>query len=666
MNRLAQTSSPYLLQHKDNPVAWQPWDAQALEQARRENKPIFLSIGYSTCHWCHVMAHESFENEEVAQIVNSQFVCIKVDREERPDLDDLYMTAVQQMTGHGGWPMSVWLTPELKPFFGGTYFSKNHFIALSKKIHEIWTRERDKLEADGERMLEVIRTASQIPAVEKDRELTATILDRFAQDCKKSFEPEFGGFGRAPKFPAALTLMTLMRLESTEAMVRKTLDGMCRGGMYDHLAGGFHRYSTDAQWLVPHFEKMLYDNALLATCYLEAFQRFKDPEYARVARETLDYLLREMQDPNGGFYSAQDADSLNPQTGHSEEGYFATFTFAQLRAVLSDSELSQLQRIYGVSEAGQFEGRNILHLQSGASRRDLDHPDAQSALKKLQQLRSAKPRPHLDDKIVAEWNGYAIMAFAKAWQVFAEPLYLAAAQKAAQFILQQMHGAAGWVRTFRKGQLGPQAFAEDFAALISGLLNLYESDFDFRWYQVAIDLQKELDQRFWDSDGGYFRTSHLQDDLLVRIKDDYDGVTPTASSLSAVNLLRLYAFSMELRYQARAQKIFSGFHLLLQQAPQAISTMVSAIHFYLHPAREIAIIYPQNHDQAQSLIQYVRSIWAPWQVIACGVSGQNSVPLLRGRTPVDAQPTVYVCQHHNCLRPVTTLSELKEILESRT
>jgi uncharacterized protein YyaL (SSP411 family) len=656
-NQLASEKSPYLLQHKDNPIAWFAWGKSAFEKAAQENKPIFLSVGYSTCHWCHVMAHESFEDQEVAEVLNRNFVSIKVDREERPDVDDVYMKALQSLTGGGGWPMSVWLTPDGEPFFAGTYFPKYRFLQLLRRIDQLWTSERDSLLRDGDRLTETVRElkskSEQEEGAEVDWEET---LKPFTTNFQHHYDEANGGFGQAPKFPQSMNLMLMMRqdyankLNQAEAMVTGTLRAMLHGGIYDHLRGGFHRYSVDEKWLVPHFEKMLYDQALITISLLEAGALYQDDELIRGARETLDYVLREMTDPQGGFYSAQDADSLDPEKNHNEEGYFATYSFEELQKTLTEEELSVLSRVFGVTAQGNFEGRSILHLQDGFDAKVKEEPLVSSALQKLEQLRSKRPAPHLDDKVIAAWNGWMIWAFAKAAAVTSEPKYLEAAQKALGFIRNHMWKDQKLSRFWRQGEAKASAAAEDYASLIHACLELHQVDLNPEWSKFALELQNTLDREFWDGEeGGYF-TSDGKDPLLpLRTKDDYDGVTPCANSMAAWNLVRLYLLTSEGRFKLKSEQLFEIFFTKFKRYPSGLPFMAMAMDYQLNEAR-VAVM--NGRDWVAEL--YHQQI-AKFHSYTYWTNTKGGWPLAEGKE--GGEPSLFVCLEGRCLKPAFNQNE---------
>ncbi|MGE0525977.1 MAG: thioredoxin domain-containing protein [Bdellovibrionales bacterium] len=657
-NPLKNEKSPYLLQHRNNPVKWYPWGEEAFRLARTANKPIFLSIGYSTCHWCHVMAHECFEDQEVADALNTCFVSIKVDREERPDVDDIYMRALQALTGGGGWPMSVWLTPEGKPFFAGTYFPKYRFLQIVRRIHELWSSDSSQLRADSERLLAAVLSAHEPAAPEEDADADMEeFLKTYTNHFQYHFDERYGGFGGAPKFPQTMNLMLMMRqdfklgLNAAEEIVTSTLRHMLRGGIYDHLQGGFHRYSVDERWLVPHFEKMLYDQALITVTLLDAATLYGQPEFARGARETLDYVLREMTYPGGGFYSAQDADSLNPHTGRNEEGYFATYTFEEIQSQVSATELEALNRVFGVRPDGQFEGRNILHLQGDYDGRAKDEPELQSAFEKLRRWRAARPAPHLDDKIIASWNGWMIWALARGARVLGEPRYLASAQAALRFVRENLGTATGLARFWRDGEAKAPGTSEDYNSVIHACLEVYQADFDPAWGEWAIELQSVLDRDFWDVENGGYFTNNGRDPLLpARVRDEYDGVSPCANSMGALNLNRLYLLTGEPQYLHRSRRIFSLLFPKLKESPSGLPFLAQAMDWSLSDPKVVVCSGEEGwvrefyRDHAARFHPYV--FWA---------GAGTGWPVTRDKST--ATPSIYICEEGQCLRPANTRSE---------
>lgn len=662
-NQLASEKSPYLLQHKDNPIAWFAWGKAAFEKAAKENKPVFLSVGYSTCHWCHVMAHESFEDQEVADVLNGKFISIKVDREERPDVDDVYMKALQSLSGGGGWPMSVWLTPDGKPFFAGTYFPKYRFLQLLRRIDQLWSTERDSLLRDGDRLTETVRdlkSSSEDEGSEVDWEET---INGFTSSFQHHYDEAHGGFGQAPKFPQSMNLMLMMRQDAAsgmnhaEVMVTGTLRAMLHGGIYDQLRGGFHRYSVDEKWLVPHFEKMLYDNALITLSLLEAGTLYSEPEFIRGARETLDYVLREMTDKAGGFYSAQDADSLDPEKNHNEEGYFATYSWDELKSALTEEELSVVARVYGATAQGNFEGRNILHLQDTFDGKVKEEPLVKSALQKLEKIRAQKPAPHLDDKIIGAWNGWMIWAMARASAVTGEAEYLTAAQKAMTFIRENMWKQGKLARFYRDGEAKASATSEDYSSLIHACLELHQVDLDKSWVQFALQLQEALDKSFWDQDeGGYFTSDGLDPLLPLRTKDDYDGVTPCANSMAAWNLVRLFLLTGESKYKLKSERLFEVFYPKFRRYPSGLPFMAMAMDYHLNEAK-VAVMNGEGwvaeffNEQKRKFNPYV--YWT---------TSESGWPVAEGKA--DSSPKIYVCTEGRCLNPSTNSKETLAQLQS--
>ncbi|MEK9136554.1 MAG: thioredoxin domain-containing protein, partial [Bacteroidota bacterium] len=581
-NRLISEKSPYLLQHAFNPVDWYPWGDEAFAKARGEQMPIFLSVGYSTCHWCHVMERESFENDSIAQIMNKYFVCIKVDREERPDVDKVYMTALQGMGQNGGWPMSMFLTPDLKPFYGGTYFppqsmhGRMGFPDLLTRIHEVWETQREKILQSADGITEAMR---DIPtSLPGSGVLDSSLLDTCYNQFVHVYDHQFGGFGNGPKFPRPAVYNFLLRyyVRSGNAraleMVGQTLRKMSMGGVYDHIGGGFHRYSVDGEWRVPHFEKMLYDQAQIVSSYIDLFQITKDPLFASVAREVLEYVMRDMTHPQGGFYSAEDADSPKPEAPEEEgEGAFFLWTRKEVISVLGQEDAEVLCFYYGVEEAGnapsdpqhEFTRKNILYIARSLEQtaRSFNRPEKEIAevlsrsKQRLFAARSNRPRPHLDDKILTSWNGLMISAFSRAHQVLGDPNYLEAAERAAGFILANMHDGRNnqLIRRYRDGEARHEAHLDDYAFIVQGLLDLYEASFDVKWLTHALEITRTQIALFWDSQGGgFFDTAGKDPSVLVRMKEQYDGAEPTGNAIAVVNLVRLSQItnSHELREKA--------------------------------------------------------------------------------------------------------------------
>jgi uncharacterized protein len=726
-NRLAREKSPYLLQHAHNPVDWLPWGEEAFAKARRENKPIFLSIGYSTCHWCHVMAHESFESEDVAAIMNREFVNIKVDREERPDVDRVYMTFVQATTGGGGWPMSVWLTPELKPFVGGTYFppvdryGQPGFSKVLERIAAAWKQDHEKIAEQGTRIIAALAQA-EAGGGEAPAPLGAETLDAAYQQIARSYDAHEGGFGTAPKFPRPVTLNFLFRIfaRARESASGKhalemnlfTLRKMAAGGMHDHLGGGFHRYSVDGFWHVPHFEKMLYDQAQLTVAYLEAFQITREPLFEEVARDILDYVRRDMTAQEGGFFSAEDADSeipvavvydrrpsnpeagAEPSGGHrpplqkKAEGAFYVWSKRELDEALG-SAAGVFNYHYGVQPDGnvppvadphaEFTGKNILiELQTVAETAKhfkKEEAEVRELLTKsratLLALRAKRPRPHLDDKIITAWNGLIISAFARGAQVLDDPAYLEAATRAATFVRTQLYDESRkiLVRNFREGRSEVEGFADDYAFVIQGLLDLYAASFDVSWLQFALELQETQDRLFLDQErGGYFSGTGRDASILLRMKEDNDSAEPAASSVAALNLLRLAQFRDEKLWRERADKTINAFNSQISHFASAMPQMLVALDFSLGKPRQIVVAGQRDSKETAALLKEVRRHFLPNKVLllADGGNGQryleDKLEALRGMKPIDGKPTAYVCENFACQAPVTDPAALRELL----
>ena len=667
-NRLAEETSPYLLQHKDNPVDWRPWGPEALRAAKDEDKPIFLSIGYSACHWCHVMERESFEDPETAAMINERFIPIKVDREERPDVDDLYMEAVQGMTGQGGWPLSVFLDPEGVPFFGGTYFPPEprhglpSFRQALEATSEGFRQKRDELLQSSERIREGLAAAGRIE--QSDEELRPELLERAQQALLSRADRSHGGFGGAPKFPPASALEFLLARGASEH-VTKTLDGMMQGGIYDQLGGGFARYSVDAIWLVPHFEKMLYDNALLARTYLHGWQVSGEERYERICRETLDWALREMRGPEGGFYSALDADS------EGEEGRFYVWDEDEMREVLGEAgiagdEVERLLGYWGISPAGNFEGRNILHVPAGAAARQ--PPSIDDARRALLARREQRVRPGLDDKRLCSWNALMIAALADAGAALRREDYLDAAAGCARFILGDLRDSEGrLLRTWKDGEGRLNAYLEDHAFLLEALLRLYEATFEVRWFEAGREVADTMIERFADPDrGGFFTTSHDHEELIARRKDLGDHPIPSGNSSAALGLLRLAALTGDRTYEDHAVAVLRLLSRAAVQHPDAFGHFLCALDFHLSPVREVALIAPANGasggEALAELAAVARGAHRPHSVLAGGAEGSDQPELLRERPAVEGRPAAYVCENFACKAPVTGPEELGRLL----
>jgi uncharacterized protein len=746
-NRLAQEKSPYLLQHAHNPVDWYPWGEEAFAKARRENKPIFLSIGYSTCHWCHVMAHESFEDETIAAIMNREFVNIKVDREERPDVDRVYMTFVQATTGGGGWPMSVWLTPDLKPFVGGTYFPPEDrygqpaFKTVLERIATAWKENHDKIVEQGGQIVNALRDSQSGGKIEG--KIDASILDAAYRQIDRGYDPKEGGFGNAPKFPRPVTLNFLTRFYARDPrsesgkqaleMTLFTLRKMAAGGMHDHIGGGFHRYSVDRYWHVPHFEKMLYDQAQLAIGYLDAFQITRDRQYEAVARDILDYVARDMTSKEGGFFSAEDADSPVPvaatevrdrrdrtqncEVAASEagaervsisdrreesdagahraplqktaEGAFYVWTKKEIDAVLGDAaEIFDFH--YGVQPHGnapegsdpqdEFRGKNILiERHTVAETAKHFHKTEQETGKlmaecgaKLFSIRAKRPRPHLDDKIITAWNGLMISAYARSAQVLEDPRYLEIATRAAKFLKTNLYDEKSKLlyRNYRGGRSDIEGFADDYAFVIRGLLDLYEASFDVEWLKFAVELQGTQDRLFFDEkNGGYFSTSGKDESVFLRMKDDNDGAEPAASSVAALNLLRLAQFRDDKQMAERARKTVNAFATTLSHFPSAMPQMLVALDYSISKPRQIVIAGRKDAPETNVLLKEVNRHFLPKTVLFLADSAEAQKYLgekneaIRAMSAIEGKSAAYVCENFSCKAPVTDPKQLAELLK---
>jgi uncharacterized protein YyaL (SSP411 family) len=653
-NRLAQETSPYLLQHQDNPVDWYPWGEEALSRARADDRPILLSVGYSACHWCHVMAHESFEDPETAAYMNEHFVNVKVDREERPDVDALYMEAVQAISGQGGWPMTVFLDPEGVPFYGGTYFPPDEgrgmpsFRMVMEAIVDAFERKRDEIAQRAPEMRTRLGAVGRIePAGDS---LAATMLDEAIERLHTAADRARGGFGGAPKFPPASALELLLARGERE-IPELTLDAMLAGGIYDQLGGGFARYSVDAAWLVPHFEKMLYDNALLARAYLHGWQQLGNERYRRVCEETLDWALREMRGPEGGFYSALDADS------EGEEGRFYVWTPDQIRTVLGD-RAEPVLNYYGASESGNFEGRNILFLAGGAAAAEPD--GLAEARQALYDARAKRVWPGLDDKRLTAWNGLMIAALAEAGAVLERDDYLGAARACADFVWSELRdGDGNLLRTYKDGSARLNAYLEDHAFLLEALLTLYEASFETVWFERARELAGTLLARFADAErGGFFSTADNHESLIARRKEIGDHPIPSGNSAAAFGLLRLAALTGERSYEVAAEGVFRLFAGPAGQHPEAFGHLLRAIDFHLSPTKEVALV----GDDLAELATTIRTKFRPHLVLAGGPEGSDTPELLAQRPTVDGLPAAYVCENFACKQPATDADALAALL----
>jgi uncharacterized protein YyaL (SSP411 family) len=732
-NRLAHEKSPYLLQHAHNPVDWYPWSEEAFAKSRRENRPIFLSVGYSTCHWCHVMAHESFENEEVAAIMNREFVNIKVDREERPDVDRVYMTFVQATTGGGGWPMSVWLTPDLKPFVGGTYFPPEErygqpgFKKVLERIATAWKENHDNIVEQGSKIVAALQESQSVAKTEA--QIDAATLDAAYRQIDRNYDPKEGGFGNAPKFPRPVTFNFLTRFCARDPksdsgkqaleIALFTLRKMAAGGMHDHIGGGFHRYSVDRYWHVPHFEKMLYDQAQLAVAYLDAYQILGDPhfnpqvgiatgeerraayakapmrvEFEAVARDILDYVARAMTSKEGGFFSAEDADSPavagigDPGHGKTAEGAFYIWTKKEIDAALGDAaEIFDFH--YGVQAHGnapegsdpqdEFRGKNIL-IERHAIAETAEHfqktkeeiaKSLRQSREKLFTIRAKRPRPHLDDKILAAWNGLMISAYARAAQVLDDPTYLETGIRAANFLRSNLYNSSRKIlyRNYRQGRSDIEGFADDYAFVVQGLIDLYEASFDVEWLKLAAQLQETQDRLFFDEkNGGYFSTSGKDQSVVLRMKDDNDGAEPAASSVAALNLLRLSQFRDDKQMAERARKTIDTFAATLSHFPSAMPQMLVALDYSLSKPRQIVIAGKKDAPATKALLKEVHRHFLPKTVLLLADSNEGQKYLgekneaIGAMSMVDAKAAAYVCENFTCKAPMTDPKQLSELL----
>jgi uncharacterized protein YyaL (SSP411 family) len=685
-NRLINESSPYLLQHATNPVDWYPWGKEAFEKAKKENKPIFLSIGYSTCHWCHVMAHESFADEEVAALLNKYFVAVKVDREERPDIDQVYMAVTQTMTGRGGWPNNVFLTPDKKPFFAGTYFPKQarwglpSLMDLLPKIAEIWQNDRENVEKSAQKITDLLASrGNPSPGNTLDQRILAKTRNMLAD----TYDPQYGGFGQAPKFPTPHILAFLLRRyhhnQDTRAleMVEKTLTRMRFGGIHDHIGFGFHRYSTDGQWLVPHFEKMLYDQALLAMAYTEAFQATGNRFYARTVREILTYIISHMTSKEGGFYSAEEADS------EGYEGKFYLWALPQIQRIIGKNETEILKKIYNLAKDGNFKlqdaeqpaGSNILHLKKALPELavELGVPEKQlnrrleKSRQQLFKMRKQRIHPFKDDKILTDWNGLMIAALAKAGRVLDEPKYTSAAVKAADFIMRQLRDKNGrLMKRYRNGNAGLPAHLDDYAFVVWGFLELYQTTFKAIYLQQAIRLNDLMIKHFWDSqNGGLFMTANDGEKLLIRNKEIYDGAIPSGNSVAALNLLRLGHMTGRQGYLQKAERIGNVFSASVNRYPPGHAHLMVALEYALHPNYEVVIAGKPRAKGTRAMLTALRKPFLPGKVVVVRPADKKEAaaiirlaPYTEYMVPKDGKATAYVCTNFICKLPTTDISQM--------
>jgi uncharacterized protein len=681
-NRLIDEKSPYLIQHAGNPVNWYPWGEEAFDKARQEDKPVFLSIGYSTCHWCHVMAHESFEDEEVALILNEAYVAIKVDREEREDVDKIYMAVCQSLTGRGGWPLSIFMTPEGKPFFAGTYFPKSSrmgmpgFVDIIKQIAAMWQNDRARIVISSEAITNDIQPGSD--SVKSVHALNVETLKKGYAQLARSFDPVWGGFGVAPKFSTPHHFMFLLRWYKRSGdsraieMVEKTLNSMRSGGIFDQIGLGFHRYSVDEKWLVPHFEKMLYDQALLAMAYTEAYQATGKVKLAQTAREIFTYVLRDMNSPEGGFYSAEDADS------EGREGLFYVWTPLEVKEHLGKEDGDLFCRFYGITGEGNFEeGRSIPHMpvstRSFAAKEGMDLTELEMFLKgardRLFDIRKKRVHPLKDDKILTSWNGLMIAALAKGYQVFGDQSYADAARSAAAFILENLRTSGGrLLRRYRQGDSAYSGYLDDYAFLTWGLIELYEATFEITYLQNAVILNQEMLDIFWDEQGeGLYFTGKGNDSLINRSKEIYDGALPSGNSVAALNFLRLGRLTGNTDLEKKADQLTMVFAAEIQEHPMAYTQLLVALDFMIGPSQEIVIAGDPSSETMWDMLNVFRGKFLPNKVVLMRPDGEEGKrlatlsPFVEPMHSVDNQPTFYLCEQYSCKKPINRISELKTV-----
>ena len=681
LNHLANQASPYLFQHADNPVDWYPWSQEAFARARREDKPIFLSIGYSTCHWCHVMAHESFEDDEVARLLNEVFVCIKLDREERPDIDGVYMDVCQMLTGSGGWPLTIMMTPDKKPFFAATYIPKNNrfgrmgLLELIPRVKQLWSHEREQLNHTAAEITTALQKNAQITS--GGEKLEISVLDQAYQELSRRFDRDYGGFAPAPKFPTPHNLTFLLRYwhrtgePQALEMVEKTLQAMRRGGIYDHIGFGFHRYSTDHKWLVPHFEKMLYDQALISLAYVQTYQATGKAEYAQTVREIFKYVLRDMTDSEGGFYSAEDADS------EGVEGKFYLWTEDEIKKALPVHEADLVIKLFDISDEGNFTdeasgdktGSNIMHLSEPIEQVAAELKISESKLltrwqkarQKLFSVRENRIRPYKDDKILTDWNGLIIAALAQAGRILPEPVYAQAAQKAADFILDTLIDSQGHLlHRYRQGRTSIRAHLNDYAFFIWGLLELYETTFEVRFLEKALNFSKDMCDLFGDEKtGGFFFTAGDSEELLVRRKEIYDGAVPSGNSIALLNLFRIGRITGNDNWQSKAESLAQHFAPRVRKTPSAYTQLLQSIDFNLGPAYEVVIAGNLRTDETKTMLEALWSKFLPGKIVLHrpDVSSQPDItkiaPYTKNQPPHPNQTTAYICRNYSCLQPTT-------------
>ncbi len=690
-NRLKFEKSPYLLQHADNPVDWYPWGQEAFDKALKEDKPIFLSIGYSTCHWCHVMEHESFEDPEVAKLMNEAFVSVKVDREERPDIDEIYMKVSQMLTGSGGWPLTIIMTPDKKPFFATTYIPKNTrfgrmgMLDLIPRLKEVWDKQRKDVLNSADQIVDALQQNSQQAPHE---ELDESVLKQAYEQLSGLYDEKDGGFGSSPKFPSPHNFLFLLRYwkqtgnERALEMVEKTLQSMRRGGIFDQVGFGFHRYSTDSKWLVPHFEKMLYDQAMLAMAYTEAYQATGKKEYKRTAKEIFTYVLRDMTSPDGGFYSAEDADS------EGIEGKYYLWSYKEIHEVLSSEEADFVTHVFNIKKEGNFSqeatgetvSANILHLNKPikeiASGLNLSQADFEKKLEDARQKlfahREKRIHPFKDDKILADWNGLMIAALAKSARAFDEPEHTAAARRAVDFILKKMSADDGRLfHRYRTGEAAVPAYLDDYAFFIWGLIELYETTFDVNYLQTALHLNKDLLEHFWDGqNGGFYSTANDGESLLVRQKKIYDGAVPSGNSVAMLNLLRLGRITADSTLEEKASKIEQVFSREVKQGPAAYTQLLMGVHFGIGPSYEVVIVGDSDARDTKAMLKTLYQRFIPSKIVILRPAEQKSPRIdslsefVKYQSSIDGKATAYVCLNYKCKLPTTDTRKMLNLLNA--
>ena len=674
-NRLFLESSPYLLQHAHNPVNWYPWGDEAFETARKLGRPVFLSVGYSTCHWCHVMEEESFEDEEIARYMNDNYIAVKVDREERPDVDAIYLSALQNLMGGGGWPMTMWLTPDRQPFFAGTYFPPRHrpgvsgLLSLLRSLREAYVTDPNSITSQASRI--TVGLQQSLAFKPGSGQPQAKAISRAANFYAMEFDAQDGGVSESPKFPSSLPLRFLLRYqrrtgdEQSLRMATLTLDKMAAGGMYDQIGGGFHRYSTDARWLVPHFEKMLYDNALLAMAYLEGYQATGRQNYAQVARDILRYVERDMTSPDGAFYSATDADSAGPG-GAAEEGRYFTWTPSEIEGVVGAERAKLVSAYFGVTAAGNFHGRSVLSagrsIEQVAAELNIPVEKARATLEEskglLYRARAQRPIPLRDEKILTAWNGLMISVLSQAALTLGDERYAQRAARAADFALRNLRRDGRLVRTYSNGAAGRAAYLDDSAFFIAGLLDLYEASGELRWLTAALDLDRVVEQHYEDPAGGFYFTSDDSEKLLARHKPNFDGPEPSGNSVAILNLLRLAEFTSGERFRTRAERSLAAFNGMLTEQPVYLSEMLLAVDFALDSPKEIVIVTPKSRADAEPLLARLRQTLLPNRVLVVVsqpqvAATQKLIPLIEDKTARAGKATAYVCEKRVCQLPTS-------------